>query len=179
MSLGAEVDAEVDLGPLVFELMGGIKASLDTLNKTMRDIRDIEKAYQEGPLELPIRKVATSPSSGNFTIGLGGPAYGRKWEVKRVAVGGVQWSSSVNGTALLVVGTSPEGPWALTPPLSDIVDEAASLPSNAFYSTGQIVVRHPNHLFLVILSPTASTQYAAGGQATDLPDKRVRIEQGQ
>jgi hypothetical protein len=174
MSMGAEVDAEVDLGPLVFELMGGLKASLDTLNKHLRNIAKVEAAYQGGVVEVPIRKVATSPASGSLVIGCGGPAYNRLWEVKRLTVGGVTWATSVNGSALVVVGSVADG--SVNPPLTDIADQAGTLPNVAYYSTRQLVVRHPNHLFVVILTPTATTQYAVGGQASDFPDRRVSLE---
>lgn len=176
MSIGAEADAEVDLGPLVLEALVGLKASTDTLNKRLRNIAKIEEAYEFGVRELPIRKATVSPATGNFTIGLGGPAYGRMWEVKRITVGGAQYTSTVSGTALLVVGPSPDGAAALTPPLTDVADQAASLPLIAYYGTRQLVVRHPNHLYVVILTPTASTQYAVGGQVSDFPDRRLELE---
>ena len=174
MSMGAEVDAEVDLGPLVFELMGGLKASLDTLNKHLRNIAKVEAAYQGGVIEVPIRKVKTSAASGNLVIGCGGPAFGRLWEVKRLTVGGVLWTSTVAGQAIVVVGSTSDG--QVTPPLPDIADQAATLPNIAYYSTRQLVVRHPGHLFIVIISPTAATQYAVGGQVSDFPDRRVSLE---
>jgi hypothetical protein len=172
MSMGAEVDAEVDLGPLVFELMGGLKASLDTLNKRLRNIARVEEAYEFGATQQPIRGVSNSPASGSFSFGLGGPTYGRMWEVKRLVVGGVQWGTSVAGQAVFFV--SPVGGQA-TPSLADVVDQAATLPDVAYYSTRQLVLRHPNRLHVLILSPTASTTYVVGGEATDLPDKRTAL----
>jgi hypothetical protein len=174
VSLGAEVDAEVDLGPLVFELMGGLKASLDTLNQHLRNIAKVEAAYQGGVIEVPIRKVAASGATGNLVIGCGGPAYGRIWEVKRLTVGGVLWTTTVAGQALVVVGSVSDG--QVTPPLTDVADQAASLPDIAYYSTRQLVVRHPAHLFVVIVAPSATTQYAVGGQVSDFPDKRNALD---
>lgn len=174
MSMGAEVDAEVDLGPLVFELMGGLKASLDTLNKRLRNIAKVEEAYQFGVREIPIRKVATSAASGNLVIGCGGPAVGRLWEVKRLTVGGVLWTSTVSGQAIVVVGSVSDG--QTTPPLTDIADQAATLPNIAYYSTRQLVVRNPGHLFVVVIAPSATTQYAVGGQVSDFPDRRTDID---
>jgi hypothetical protein len=174
VSMGAEVDAEVDLGPLVLEALVGLKASTDTLNKRLHNIAKTEEAYQRGVIEVPIRKVATSAASGNLVIGCGGPAYGRLWEVKRLTVGGVTWGTSVNGSLLIVVGSAPDG--LTNPPLPDVVNEAASVPNVTFYSTRQLVVRHPNHLFVVILTPSATTQYAVGGQASDFPDRRLDLE---
>lgn len=173
MSLGAGVDAEVDLGPLVFELMGGIKASLDSLTKAIKRTRDIEDAYQFGAVEVMLRSAAVSGSSGSLILGLGGPPYGRLWEVKRLTVGGALWTSTVAGQAIVVVSPASG---QLTPTLADVADQAGSLPSVAYYSTRQLVVRHPNHLYVVILTPTATTQYAVGGTATNFPDKRLALE---
>jgi hypothetical protein len=172
MSIGADVDAEVDLGPLVFELMGGIKASLDSLASAIKKMRDNEEAYQRGAVQVVLRGSAMSDSgSDTLEIGLGGPPYGRLWEVKSLTVGGGLWTTTAAGQALVVVSPAR----SLTPALTDIVDQAGTLPSVAYYSTRQLVVRHPNHLRVVFLTPTASTQYAVGGQATDLPDRRTAL----
>lgn len=176
MSLDAETGTEVHLGGFSLETLVGLRAGVDSLAKKLDNIKAVEDAYQFGVLEIPIRAVASAPSSGNFAIDLGGPTYGRFWEVKRLTVGGVLWSSVVNGTAIVVVGPSPNSSSAITPPLSDICDEAASLPSVAFYSSRQLLARHPNHIYVVILTPSASTQYAVGGQVSDFPDKRQIIE---
>lgn len=174
MTIGAEMDAEVDLGPLVLESIVGLKASFDSLSKHLRNIAKVEAAYQGGVTELPIRKVATSAASGNLIIGCGGPAYGRLWEVKRLTVGGVLWTSTVSGQAIVVIGSVSDG--QVTPPLTDVADQAGTLPNVAYYSTRQLVVRHPGHLFVVIIAPTAATQYAVGGQVSDFPDRRLLLD---
>ena len=171
MSLGAEVDAEVDLGPLVLQALVGLGASMDTLNKHLKKLHDLEEAYQFGAVKVQLRNSVTSPASGSFEIGLGGPAYGRLWQVNSLVIGGVLWTSTVGGNAIVYVGPVKN----LTPPLTDVVDQAGSLPSVAQYSTGQIIVRHPSHLRIVVLSPTATTAYAAGGTATDMPDARAPL----
>jgi hypothetical protein len=173
MSLDAGVEAEVDLGPLVLQALVGLGASMDTLNRHLRDIAKLEEAYQFGAAQVRLSMTATSDSNGDsIEIGVGGPTYGRLWQIRSLVVGGSLWTTTVAGSALVVIGANK----TLTPPLTDIVDEAGSLPSVAQYSTSQIVVRHPNHLRVVILTPTASTLYAVGGWATDMPDKRERIE---
>jgi hypothetical protein len=173
MSLDAEIDAEVDLGPLVLQALVGLGASMDTLNKHLRNIAALEEVYQFGAKQVRLSMTGISDSNGDtFEIGVGGPTYGRLWQVRSLVVGGPLWTTTVAGTALVVIGANKN----LTPPITDIVDEAGSLPSVAQYSTSQLVVRHPNHLRVVILTPTGSTQYAVGGWATDMPDKRERIE---
>ena len=173
MSMGAEVEAEVDLGPLVLESIVGLKASFDTVAKELKKAREVEDAYQRGAVSVPLRQSAVSNAAGStIVMDMGGPQYGRLWEVRRITVGGALWTSTVAGQGLLIV-TSSSG--QVTPALYDIADQSPSLPNVALYSSRQLVVRHPNHLFLVILTPTATTQYAAGGEATDLPDRRVPL----
>jgi hypothetical protein len=173
MSIGGEFEAEVDLGPLVLETLVGLKASFDSVTKELRKSREEEAAYQRGAVSVPLRQSAMSNSAGaSLIMDMGGPSYGRLWEVRRITVGGALWTSTVAGQGLLIV-TASSG--QVTPALYDIADQSPTLPDVALYSSRQLVVRHPNHLFLVILTPTATTQYAAGGEATDLPDRRVPL----
>lgn len=173
MTLGAELDAEVDVGPLTLEGMIGLKASLDGIAKTLRNIQKLETAYQFGSVKVQLRNTGTSDSNGDaFEIGLGGPSYGRLWQVNSLVVGGPLWTTSAQGSAIVVVSSAK----SITPPLPDIVDQAGFLPAVAQYSTGQIIVRHPAHLRIVILGPSENTLYAAGGAATDMPDRREPIE---
>lgn len=170
--MSIEAEAEVDLGPLVLNALVELGGSLGTLNKHLRNIAKIEKAYEFGAQQVPIRTSALSPASGSLVFDLGGPTRNRIWELKRLVVGGPLWTSSVAGTMLIVVSPSAG---QLTPALTDIVDQANSLPIVATYGTRQVVVKHPNHLFAVVLTPTASTTYAVGGEATDFPDKLLPI----
>jgi hypothetical protein len=169
-----EAGAGVELGDVSLGAVAALGASVDSLTKHMRNVAKIEEEYQFGVRDNQIRKSVTSPSSGNFSIGLGGPAFGREWQLRRLVIGGALWSSVVAGSAILVIGSVPAG--EMTPPLPDIVDDSASLPNAAFYSTRQVVLRHPNHLYVVILSPTASTVYAVGGAYADYPDKRTPLD---
>ena len=174
MSLSAEADAGINLGGFSLETLVGIRAGLEPLAATIDRIAKIDEAYQFGSVEVPLRSSQASDSnSDTIVMCLGGPTYGRIWQLRRLVVGGALYTSSVNGTALVVVSAATP---STTPPLADVVDEAASLPLPSTYSTGQIIIRHPNRLWVVILSPTASTQYSVGGGATDMPDKRERIE---
>ena len=172
MSMGAEVDAEVDLGPLVLESIVGLKASFDSVAKELKKAREVEDAYQFGAVEVPLSGSAMSEATGNLVISLGGPSYGRLWQLRRLSVGGGLWTDTVAGQALIVVTSSTSSG---TPPLTDIADQAATLPNIATYSTRQVVLRHPNRLFVVFVAPTATTQYAVGGAVTDYPDRRVRL----
>jgi hypothetical protein len=173
MSLDADVGAGIELGGFSLKALLDIGATLDGMHATLKKVHRLEEAYEFGAVQVRLNGTATSDSgSDTIEMGLGGPTYGRMWQLRSLAVGGVQWTTTVAGSALVVVSSARN----LTPALPDIVDVAGSLPAVSQYGTSQIVIRHPNHLRVVILTPTASTQYAAGGYATDLPDKRERIE---
>jgi hypothetical protein len=173
MSLDAGVGADIELGGFSLQTMLGMAASLDGIHTQLKELRNLEEAYQFGAVRVKLTGVATTDAAGDsLEIGLGGPQYGRLWQINSLVIGGVLWTTTVAGTALVFLTATK----TVTPALPDIVDEAGSLPSVSQYSTGQIIVRHPQHIRLVVLTPTASTQYAAGGWATDMPDRRTRIE---
>ena len=166
---------EATLGPLTakLELLADLQS---TLAQKIDRLAELQAAYQQdGPIQLRLRGNGTSNSAGDsFTIDLGGPATMRLWEIRGVVVGGLTWSNAVGGTAELYIGSNV----STARPLSEIVDQASgstpSLPSVSTYSSGQVVLRNPEHLYLVIVSPTASTQYLAGARGFDVPDRPAR-----
>lgn len=173
-----EMGAEAEAGDATLGAIVALGASMDKLRRHFERIHKIEEAYQFGIRNVRLGGSVKSNSEGaNITMDLGGPTYGRFWEVKRLTVGGATWDATVDddplaGTALIVVSAAnPQG----DPALPDIADAASSVPSVATYGTRQLLVNHPNHLYVVVLAPSASTQYAAGGAASDFPDKREVI----
>ena len=175
MTMDLDAGAGIELGGSSLSALFRIAGTLDGIHAQLRKLHDVEEAYQFGGVQVRLQGVATSDSnSDTIEIGLGGPTYGRLWQLRSLVVGGPLWTTTVAGTALVTVNSAR----SLTPALTDIVDEAGSLPTLSQYSTGQVIVRHPNHIRVIILTPTASQQYAVGGWATDLPDKRERIETG-
>ncbi len=172
MTVAAGVSGGIELGEFSLGAVVGLKASMDGLAQRISRLLRYEEAYQFGAVEVALRGAAQSDAAGDsLVIDLGGPAYERLWQVRRVTIGGVSWSSTVAGQALVVVSANR----ASNPPISDVADQAATLPNVGYYSTGQLIVRHPNHLYIVVLTPTASTNYGVGGAATDLPDSRHPI----
>lgn len=172
MSLGAELGGGLEIDGLSIELLAGIKGTLNGIHEELRKLRRMEEAYEDGPKDVPIFGSASSDSgSDTFEITCGGPAYGRMWQVRSLVIGGPVWGTTVAGTALVVVNAARN----LAPATSNVRDKVSSMPQVAFYSTGQLVVRHPDVLRFIVLTPTASTQYVVGGVATEMPDKRVRI----
>ena len=173
MSLDAEVGGAVELGPLSLNAIAGLGASFDGMATELKKWRNLEKAYQFGSVEVALRGSGVVDSNGDtLIIDLGGPTYGRLWQLRRIIIGGVTWDTMVGGAALVVQSANQP---SVEPPLPDIADSVASLPSNGFYSTGQVIIRHPNHLFVLITGPDETVNYSVGGQATDMPDSRHTI----
>ena len=172
MTIGAEIGGGVELGSTSLGVIAAVGAKFDGLAAQVRKLLAEQDAYEFGAVEVALRGAATSTASGaTVVIDLGGPAYGRLWQVRRLVVGGAQWGDTAAGTALVVVAPNASA----TPPTSDVADFTATIPNSAFYSTGQVIVRNPARLYIVVLTPTASTTYAVGGAATDMPDRRHRI----
>lgn len=167
-----DFDAEARVGDVHLEALFALGAEVQGLRGDLAKLLKLEREYEQlGPVFVQLQGGATSDSASDpLIIDLGGPSYGRIWEVRQLVIGGLLWSSTVAGGALAIV--SPSTPPSLqVPGLANIQDHAASLPSVAFYGAGQFRVRNPNHIFMVVLSPTATTPYTVGGDAFDLPDR--------
>jgi len=172
MGIDTELEADVRIGPALLQGMIGLRGSIDSMAKEIEKQRSIEADYERlGPVSVKLRGSEAADSGGDtLLIDIGGPARGRRWEVRSLIVGGPLWTSVVAGSALIVVS----GARSATPALPDITDVMAALPAKALYSGGQLVIRWPEHLHIVMLTPTASGLYSAGGFALDLPDLPAR-----
>ncbi len=166
-----QVDTKLSIGQMSLEALVDLKASVDGMTDLFRKYLRAQEEYQQrGPLQLALRTSGTSGSSGDLGFGFGGPKYGRLWEIRRVIVGGLDWDTTVSGSAQLYVASVPALQMVNNDNLADMVDQAATLPSVAFYSSGQIVLRHPQELHIVIDGPSATTSYVASAGGFDIPD---------
>lgn len=167
--------AEVDLGGAHLSALVDLKASIDKLHGHFRDLLELEALYQQqGPVFVNLQGSGTVDASADpLYIDLGGPAYGRAWEVRQLVIGGATWATTVSGNAVVFVqGASLSTSTGVG--LSSVQDHATSLPSVAFYSAGQFRVRNPNHIYVAIIGGSASTGYQIAGDAFDLPDRASR-----
>ena len=171
------VGVGLDIGQVQLGALVEIKTSLDTMGSELKKLVAAEYAYEHnGPTFHPIRNGGVSNSAGsNFAFGLEGPAYGRRWEIRNLVIGGLYFSSTVAGTALaLRTSIASVGLNLAQINLADVVDQAESLPDVAFYGSGQFVLRAPDKLVIVVIGPTASTPYVVGGSYIDVPDQPLR-----
>lgn len=147
---------------------------LQKMDQYLEKLMAVEAAYEEqGPVFHRRGNGATSDASGSsFVIDLGGPAVHRRWEVRNIVVGGLTWTT-VTGSALVVVGGArPPAPGSVS--MNDVRDQAPVLPNPAFYSSGQLVLRNPERLYIVVLTPAASTDYVAAASIIETPDRPLR-----
>lgn len=170
----AQVSAGLSIGELSIKALGDISAGVDALRGDMKAyLLALERLYQEeGPTFVNLQGSGTTDSGSDpLVIDLGGPSYGQAWEVRQLVVGGLLWSTTVLGAANIVASPSPP---IGVPTTAALQDHAPSLPSVAFYSSGQFRVRHPNRIYVVIVSGSASTPYEVAGDAFNVPDRPTR-----
>jgi hypothetical protein len=174
-----EVGASFSIGDFLLGVKAELFGKLDGIDKRLASILQREEQYErEGPVFVALSAAGVVDANQDpLYLDLGGPSYGRAWEVRQLVIGGVTWATTVAGYALVLVqSTAPSTLVGVG--LSGIQDEASgstpALPSVAFYSSGQFHVRHPNHVYVAVIGGTASTPYVVAGDAFDVPDVPAR-----
>ena len=168
---GAELD--LDLG--FADVMIGLKAELSKMNDRnarMDEHRRREAARARVPSMVRMFSSATIPAAAPRTgISLDGPSAGFYWMLRRLIVGGVTWKTTAAGTAEVyvtglggAVGQAVTGAMVSGLALSDMVDQAYTLPLRAYYSDQQVMVQENENLVIVIDSGTAAQQYVVTAQ---------------
>lgn len=163
MSLDVDAHASLDLQ------LGRVADRLDCdAAERMRD-REIARSRVASIVRIQNSVVIPTPTVASG-INMGGPDAGFEWVVRGLVVGGLTWSTTAAGTAEVYVtalgaqwGTSGSGAGTVASvrSLSDLVDQAASLPSKGFYGREQLVIKENESLVVVILTGTAGQQYSA------------------
>jgi hypothetical protein len=165
---GAEID--IDLGPL--EIMAGLKAELATMNKQNAEAWR-RREQQRARVPMTVRQFASAviPTPTVRTgISFAGPDPGYYWMLRRLIIGGLNWKTTAAGTAEIYVtalsaaqGQAAVGPIVAGLALSDMVDQAATLPNVSFYSDQQVVIQEQENLVVLIDTGTAGQQYVCTG----------------
>lgn len=129
--------------------------------------RETQRARVPSIVRLQNSGVIPSPTVP-FGIAFGGPDAGFEWVIRRIVVGGLTWTTTAAGTAEVYVtglgtqsGTTSAGGIAAVRSLSDLVDQAASLPNKAFYGREELVIKENESLVVVINGGTAAQEYVA------------------
>lgn len=139
-----------------------LSASLDANTREMARVREAlaEQAAILTPVWMPINAADTSASSGNLTLDLGGPPQGYVWELRSCSVAGTLPTTAVNGSAYLY--RSNAGKSQVPTSSMEWLDLKTTLPAWGFYGAGDLYIRYPENLYVVIVTPSASTLYIAG-----------------
>ena len=132
--------------------------------------RALDRQWRRMQADTPVhyRPVASGVAESGIVLPLilGKPDAGTLWEVNAVTVGGSTYSTTAAGTAGLYRVSYPI---SSEPAITDLVDWASSLPSVAFYSSRQVIVREGEWLALVVSGGTAGQLYAAAASVTVTP----------
>lgn len=161
---------DVDLGPI--EVMASIGTEVRKMNDNFKKWRQAEMRRSQLPSDDRINTSVTIPTPTARTgISLGGPSAGYYWLLRRLIVGGTTFKTTAAGTAEVYVtglgsdtGSAITGPIITALALTDLVDQATTLPNKAFYSNRQVIVQANENLMVVIDSGTAGQLYIASAQ---------------
>lgn len=160
------VEADISVGPI--ELYASLGTKLDEVNANLKKMQRLNFTRSRVPQDVRMFQSTTIGAAAPRTgISLGGPQAGFYWLVRRLIVGGVTFKTSAAGTAeVYITGLGGEagaivGPMISALGLTDLVDQATSLPNIAFYTNRQLIVQANENLMVVIDSGTASQVYTA------------------
>jgi hypothetical protein len=154
-----------------------VKASVDGLTDYMRKVKKQEDAYRKGVItyQLTGSGITGASPTADLVIDLGGPMTQRQWEVRALAVSYVNPETATQtGKAYCFYCPSAPTAGALSAG-SGYFNGPLNLPAPEFYSTGQVVIRHPNKLWVVIVGGAATTQYVVNGSAQESADQYVGL----
>lgn len=148
--------------PAAAEAWLNVSAKLGNLTQTITSERIARQ--REQPLRAPLARAGTIPAAGPLVLDLGQPAMGRRWDVKNVSVtDAADVTTAVTGKAWVYVGQ----PGAYGPPAFRW--ELATLPAAETFSSEQLGVIPPDHLFVVVTGGTAAQIVLARAEALDYP----------
>ncbi len=140
-----------------------LDANLEAQRRLLRQLNNVTPVMYRTSASAP----CPSPTA-SFALDLGSPSLGTFWEVREVAIGGVEVTTAAAGTAGLYVSGQPA---AVGAGLGNAVDYASSLPNVSYYGTGALYVRPNEHLFAVIFAGTAGQTYVANAFARVYQDR--------
>lgn len=129
--------------------------------------KQIETLRAQEPWDVRIQNSVVIPTpTADTAIGLGGPEVGYIWQVRRIILGGVQWTTTAAGTAEVYVSAEGGGSVASVRGLSEMADQSTTLPSKATYGLHELPLTERQHLHVVIHGGTAGQVYVASAQVT-------------
>lgn len=152
---------------LALNLGAEIKARISDVADELKRMREDQAARdaREPVWGLRIFGQATVTAAGTAIVDMGGPAVGRRWELRSIVIGGPLWSDALAGAATIGVGQVPTA----EPATADVRDQLATLPGVEFYSAAEFPIRQ-EHLWVGIATGTAAQVVSVAAIVTDFPN---------
>lgn len=94
-----------------------------------------------------------------FTMKVGSPQPGRVYSLRRLVVGSTNVTTTAAGSCYVFVSGSDPAQTAYG--LNEMVDLSVALPNVAFYGPSEILIRHPDAVWVAVVGGTAGQQYNA------------------
>ncbi len=150
------VDIDISFGAELKASLDGVAASIE---RQTQALARAQEAMDHIPLDVPIMRAGTTNATGVAVISCGGPARGRQWQVRQLAVAG----PAKGVVRLLALAVTPTSPYNAG--LKDVT--ATRWPAPGFYSTHELVLQGGETLWVVVTGATASTAVTVNGSAED------------
>lgn len=169
MSIGVKVGLDAALGQ-IGDSLGKVGDGLDKLHKFMT------ANPRQSPIVRPLvaTGIVDAAAATWFVIDLGGPAGGRLWDVRRVAIwrsdtqdGFTTVGSVTVGLVKITGGYIYNKSTAVMPPFTDMALAPSTIPNDANFSAHQLQVKPTEHLCMLLKGATANMQFVATGQAEE------------
>lgn len=151
------------------EVEGGLQVQIGALLKATTDAeaaRQREREREEAmiPLDHHVQGGGIAPATGDLIFECGGPAMGRAWVLRRLAVGGNDPTQTSAGTAYFYMSSAGDEEQLLA---SGWFDYADTLPLVGWYTSRQVVLTHSQKIWCRIHAPTAGASYVVSGSVID------------
>jgi len=155
--MGIEIDSGLEVK---------IAANLDILSEAEAEQRrrweDEDRAL---PVAVRIIGSGVGPASGSLIFSLDGPALGRMWALRRLAVGQANPTTTTTGAAYFFAGSDTFDAGQLN--TNQWLAYMATLPAVAYYANEQALLKYPEKLICLITSPVEGDTYIVSGFGLD------------
>lgn len=177
MNAGNGIEAEVS--GAIAGLGAKLDLSIGSIDKLGNRLERQLKKIPAQPVFGRVRGTAIADSSGFALIRFDqpGPTQGFFWYVRSLSIGGLSPSVTAAGSAdvYVIAGQPPaQADDLLSLGLSDWRDRATTLPSPAFYGSGELVLRMNENLYVIVTGGTNLQQYVAAASIEIYEEAAIR-----
>lgn len=153
--------------------LGDVRSTVEKLAKAVNDER-MDRSKKESERWIRIHGTAILDSNGFAVITFDnkGPDQGYYWYVRKLVVGGLTPTTTAAGRLDVFVSAAnlDNTPTLAEIGLADWQDQATALPLVGPYGDGELVLRAPEKLFVVVSGGTATQQIVCTGTIKQLQE---------